>query len=104
MNNISFDGLWLDMNEVSNFCNGVCYADQEIADSQKNKLPYVPTGRDLETKSINLDAVHMPADGTEVTELDAHSTFSILQTKATHEWFEQNDKRTMIIARSAFAG
>jgi hypothetical protein len=28
---IPFDGLWQDMNEASNFCNGYCYTDQ-IAD------------------------------------------------------------------------
>jgi alpha-glucosidase (family GH31 glycosyl hydrolase) len=67
-------------------------------------MPYVPTGRDLETKSMNVDALHMLADGSNVTELDAHSTFSTLQTKATSEWFEENDMRTMIISRSAFAG
>lgn len=103
-NNVSFDGLWLDMNEASNFCDGVCYKDQEIEDSQNYKLPYVPTGRNLEIKSMNVDAVHMPAEGGEVAELDAHSTFSTLQTKATSEWFTQNNMRTMIIARSAFAG
>lgn len=102
--NVSFDGLWLDMNEASNFCNGVCYPDQHLEDSQVYKLPYVPTGRDIEIKSINMDAVHMPAEGGEVAELDAHSTFSTLQTKATHGWFQKNGMRTMIIARSAFAG
>lgn len=102
--NVSFDGLWLDMNEASNFCNGVCYAEQAIEDAATKKLPYVPSGRNLEEKSMNMDAVHVLADGSHVTELDAHSTFSTLQTKATSDWFNANDMRTMIIARSSFAG
>ena len=75
------------MNEVANFCDGVCYPEQAIEDSVIDKLPYTPTGRSLEIKSINVDAVHVLPDGSTVTELDAHSTFSALQTKATHEWF-----------------
>jgi alpha-D-xyloside xylohydrolase len=26
-NEMGFDGLWEDMNEASDFCDGVCYAD-----------------------------------------------------------------------------
>ena len=99
-NQVPFDGLWLDMNEASNFCNGPCYPDQRIGAPSKFKLPYVPTGRDLEWKSIDLDALH--AGG--ITEMDAHSLFGTMEVKATHEWFKINDKRSMIIERSAFAG
>ena len=46
------------MNEASNFCNGVCYKNQSAAAPQKHKLAYTPTGRELETKSMPLDAYH----------------------------------------------
>jgi len=55
---LPFDGVWEDMNEASNFCNGVCYASQAVTIPVKNKLKYIPTGRDLETKSMPLDATH----------------------------------------------
>jgi len=43
-------------------------------------LPYLPTGRDLETKSIALDSIHY---GNKL-ELDAHSLFGTMQAIATH--------------------
>lgn len=86
---VDFDGLWQDMNEASNFCHGVCYKSQLASSPSKNKLPYTPTGRNLETKSIPLDAFHNTTFSTDldVTELEAHSLFGTMQTKASHEWF-----------------
>lgn len=55
---LAFDGLWEDMNEAANFCKGVCYDKQKVASPVKNKLRYIPTGRDLETKNMPLDAMH----------------------------------------------
>lgn len=102
---VPFDGLWQDMNEASNFCNGACYSEQLAASPTKHKLAYTPTGRDLETKSIALDAVHAaPLREEIVTELDAHSLFGTMQVQASHKWFHKQQKRTMIIGRSAFAG
>lgn len=88
------------MNEASNFCNGVCYPSEQAKNPVLNRLPYLPTGRSLETKSITLDAKHYNGD----TELDVHSMFGAYMVRATHEWFKANNKRTMIIERSAFAG
>jgi len=59
------------MNEASNFCNGACYKDQVAPKQLQDTLKYIPTGRDLSTQSISLEAKH--AGG--VTEMDAHSLF-----------------------------
>lgn len=80
---IAFDGLWLDMNEASNFCDGVCYEGQQAASPITSKLPYIPTGRNLEQKSMPLDALHHG----NVTEFEVHSLFGTTEVKATHDWF-----------------
>lgn len=40
----------------------------------------------------------------EVKEIEAHSLFGIMQVKATHEWFNKQNKRTFIIERSSYPG
>lgn len=55
---LKFDGLWLNKNEASNLCDGVCYREDLAEQQSKHLLPYTPTGRDLETGSISLDAWH----------------------------------------------
>lgn len=97
---VGFDGLWLDMNEASDFCPGACYYDQQIGLPNKNNLRYVPTGRDLQQKSIDLDVMHY----NNYTELDTHSLMGTKMSQATNNWFTMKNKRTMIIERSAFAG
>jgi len=99
---LPFDGLWLDMNEVSNFCGGVCYKYQQPSQSVKSKLKYTPTGRDLELpNSLPLDTVHSTGD----IQLNTHSLFGISEIKVTHEWFQnKRNTRTFIIERSSYAG
>ncbi len=81
---IQFDGLWLDMNEASNFCSGACKSDQKVENPVKNLLNYQPTGRELETNSMTLDAYHK---GNNAIELDMHSLFGTLEVAATSDWF-----------------
>lgn len=97
---LAFDGLWEDMNEASDFCGGVCYPEQAVADPIRSHLPYTPTGRNLEIQSIPLDAYHY--DG--YLEIDVHSLFGTMEVQATHEWFKEQKKRTMIIERSSYPG
>lgn len=97
---IAFDGIWQDMNEASNFCNGDCFKGQQAASPVANKLMYTPTGEDIETKSISLDVKHY----NNMTQLDAHSFFGASQVAASNAWFTKNNKRTMVISRSSFAG
>jgi alpha-glucosidase (family GH31 glycosyl hydrolase) len=97
---LGFDGLWIDMNEASNFCNGHCLKQDQVAKSVQNNLFYIPGGRDLNTKSISIDALH--ANGT--TEFEAHSLYGFYMTKATNQFFKTQKKRPFIISRSTFSG
>jgi alpha-glucosidase (family GH31 glycosyl hydrolase) len=102
---VEFDGLWLDMNEFSNFCNGPCVEKQRVLDTMQNKFFYTPSGRSLEDRSLPIDLKHYNG----YTQLDAHNYYGTLQTEATFGWFKdpkQNieRKRPFIIERSSFAG
>lgn len=98
---VGFDGLWLDMNEISNFCDGFCYEDQAPESSVLYELPYIPTGRNMQGKSMALDGMHHG----DIKELDVHSAFGTLEVKTTHDWFKDvQNKRPFIIGRSSSAG
>lgn len=76
---VGFDGVWLDMNEATNFCDGPCFWDQTAEHPVQHNLKYIPTGRNLEERALPLDVIH--ADGSE--ELDVHSLFGTMQAEAT---------------------
>ena len=98
---LEFDGFWIDMNEASNFFDGYCYQDQKVDSSMQNKLLYVPGARDLNVKSISIDAKH--SIGT--TEFEAHSLYGFYMSKATFKYFNDAAKvRPFIITRSSYTG
>ena len=57
-NDLELDGIWLDMNEATNFCDGYCITDERPKNSLRNKPYYVPGSRDLENESLGVDGVH----------------------------------------------
>ena len=80
---VDIDGVWLDMNEASNFCTGYCKREQEPEESVLTKLKYIPSDRDLNIKSISVDAEHYGG----LLELDVHSLFGIEEVAATHDFW-----------------
>lgn len=56
---IPFDGLWIDMNEIDNFCNGPCHtpSDPSVFDYSKD-LPYNPGNDSIESQTVSLNCTH----------------------------------------------
>jgi len=56
---VRFSGIWLDMNEYANFCDGPCdpYAGASNFDYSKD-LPYNPGEDSIEAHTISLNASH----------------------------------------------
>jgi len=96
---LELDGIWLDMNEATNFCDGYCIEEERPKNSLRNKPYYVPGQRDLESESLGMDGRHDNG----FHEYDAHNTFSLMQTKATADWLiKKKGLRPYVLSRSNF--
>jgi alpha-glucosidase (family GH31 glycosyl hydrolase) len=90
--------IWLNMNEVTNFCNGRCYAQD---DSIYDYLPYSPTGNPLRDKTISMD-IQM-YDGS--IQFNAHSINNgFLEVIATHKYLATKTDLPFILTRQNSAG
>jgi len=103
---VPFSGIWIDMNEVTNFAHGECqvYGNRLIERTGRispfSNIPYTPGRRSLETKTSSLDAVHHGG----ILEYDAHELFSIMQSKVTYEYMQTKTKIPFILSRSTSPG
>eukprot|EP01114_Cavostelium_apophysatum_P008877 TRINITY_DN2179_c0_g1_i4.p2 TRINITY_DN2179_c0_g1~~TRINITY_DN2179_c0_g1_i4.p2 ORF type:complete len:897 (-),score=121.06 TRINITY_DN2179_c0_g1_i4:67-2757(-) len=103
------DGLWIDMNEISNFCDGQCAKPSDKKNRQDqfdpNNPPYKINNRGnaqqpLDYKTISADAVH-----TIGLEYNTHNMFGMMEGWATQEALEAvRGKRALVISRSSFPG
>uniref|UniRef100_A0A7N5JPE2 Maltase-glucoamylase n=1 Tax=Ailuropoda melanoleuca TaxID=9646 RepID=A0A7N5JPE2_AILME len=99
-NQVEFDGIWIDMNELSNFVDGSvsgCYT------SNLNYPPFTPRILDgyLFSKSLCMDAVQHWGK-----QYDVHNLYGYSMAIATAEAVKTvfPNKRSFIITRSTFAG
>lgn len=119
---IPFDGLWIDMNEVSNFCTGTsctfngtvindltsCYlqcpadkSNQTKYDIPGFKINHYGDYEGLGYKTAAMTVKHY--DGT--LEYNAHNLFGISESKATNEALTKvRNKRPFVLSRSTFIG
>jgi alpha-glucosidase (family GH31 glycosyl hydrolase) len=81
------------MNEASNFCNGECDGPPDPID-----LPYIPGETNLNTKAMDLGALHYGG----YRELDVHSLYGLMESKAIYKFFEAKGTRPFILSRSTF--
>ena len=121
-----FDGVWLDMNEPSNFCTdssgtpiGECFPENLKVSEAKRSLrvspvkpgeydhiPFVPGDKDLNFKTLSMDSYfHDKEENGTFTMYNIHNMYATLETMATHNYLKGRDnKRQLIISRDSFVG
>ncbi|CAN1851611.1 Alpha-xylosidase 1 [Linum perenne] len=121
---VPVDGLWIDMNEASNFCSGLCTIPKgkqcpkgygpgwvccldckNITKTRWDEPPYKINASGLQApigyKTIATSATHYNG----VLEYDAHSLYGFSQSIATHKALQGlQGKRPFILSRSTYVG
>lgn len=90
---IPVDGLWIDMNEISNF----------ITSQTLNQLddPPYKIKHSVVDRTVPPSAIHYG----NISEYNAHNLFGFLESKATHDALVSNTgKRPFVLSRSTFVG
>uniref|UniRef100_A0A8D2QC49 P-type domain-containing protein n=1 Tax=Zonotrichia albicollis TaxID=44394 RepID=A0A8D2QC49_ZONAL len=96
---LDYDGIWIDMNEPSNFMRGQIPG---CADTEVNNPPYTPSisDRSLSEKTLCPDSKTYLGD-----HYNTHSLFGWAQTEPTYNAVKQaTGKRPYVLSRSTFVG
>ena len=108
---LEFDGIWLDMNEASSFCDGTCPGFYNTSEN-KITLPYLPGHHSLEDQLFPLTAAHHPGPsyinhnpGPSYIDYNTHGLFGTMETKFTHNYLLDKFKtRPFVLSRSTNPG